>query len=274
MMMPVHKGEKPSVRKIPVLDWSADTGSYRDIPVDAADPRGAEPLVRFSDFGIPCESFYARTDGGNWPYRARIVGAMRHVWGRKGVAERLVRVNARLASFDAEVFVVDAYRSIKCQEGLWEFFRAQARREMPDATQEEQRSYVRNFISDPTQFTRGDSRTWPVHSSGGAVDVILRRAGTHEALDLGARFDEMSPDSCSDALERKLAAGEIAADDPRLLNRRLLHWAMAEEGFVNYPFEFWHFDYGDQMYVLHGRLLGLPVPAAAWYGYVGPPDED
>jgi D-alanyl-D-alanine dipeptidase len=190
------------------------------------------------------------------------------------VAERLIRVNARLRPFDAEIFVVDAYRPIRCQAGLWEFFWAQARREMPEATREEQENYVRNFVSDPTRFAREDSRTWPVHSSGGAVDVILRRADTRETLDLGARFDEMSPDSYSDALERKLAAGEIAADDPRLLNRRLLHWAMAEEGFVNYPFEFWHFDYGDQMYVLHARLLGLPAPDAAWYGYVDPPDED
>jgi D-alanyl-D-alanine dipeptidase len=68
-------------------------------------------------------------------------------------------------------------------------------------------------------------------------------------------------------------AKEIAEDDPPLVLRRLLHWAMAQEGFINNPFEYWHFDYGDQMYVLYAKLLNKPdVPAAAWYGYVDSPE--
>jgi D-alanyl-D-alanine dipeptidase len=63
-------------------------------------------------------------------------------------------------------------------------------------------------------------------------------------------------------------------DDPRLLNRRLLHRAMTEEGFLNYPLEFWHYDFGDQMYVLHAGLLKLPdAPKTAWYGYADAPHD-
>ncbi len=33
---------------IPILDWHADAGSYRDVPIDTADPRNREPLVDIS----------------------------------------------------------------------------------------------------------------------------------------------------------------------------------------------------------------------------------
>ena len=41
---------------------------------------------------------------------------------------------------------------------------------------------------------------------------------------------------------------------------------MIDEGFVNYPAEYWHFDFGNQMYVLNARALGRRYDAA-WYGY-------
>jgi D-alanyl-D-alanine dipeptidase len=63
-------------------------------------------------------------------------------------------------------------------------------------------------------------------------------------------------------------AGQIGSDDPRLLNRRLLYWTMREAGFTNYPYEYWHYDYGDQMYVLTLRSLGKQDIASAWYSYI------
>ncbi len=276
--MLINKSENPPhpahIYNIPVLGWAANAGSYRNIPIDKRDRRAAEPLVKFADYGIPCESFYDRTDGGNWPYHERIEGATKYVWGRKTVAEMLVRVNARVVPFGVEIFVLDAYRPVKCQEGLWKFFWKQAKLQMPNATEAEQREHVLNFVSDPTRFKRQDSTTWPVHTSGGAVDLTLRDIKTKQLLDMGARFDEMSTDSYSDALEKQLQAGEIKPDDPRLFNRRLLHWAMTEEGFINYPLEFWHYDFGDQMYVLHAGLLKTPAaPQSAWYGYADAPHD-
>jgi len=260
--------------RIPTLALPCNAGSYHDIPFDATDSRANEPLVRLDGYGIVGESFYARTDGGNAPYNRKIDGAAERIWCRKTVAEKLARVNDRLKAFGVELFVFDAYRPIKCQKGLWDFFWKKVAHDNPQASEEERRSICLTIVSDPTRFQRTDSKTWPLHSSGGAVDLTLRKRGTRELLDMGAGFDELSANSTSDAFERKLAAGEIAENDPRLQNRRLLHWAMTQEGFTNYHLEWWHFDYGNQGHVLYAKLLGLPnAPQAAWYGYVDPPSD-
>ncbi len=83
----------------------------------------------------------------------------------------------------------------------------------------------------------------------------------------------MSALSHSDHFERLRARGRIGEDDPRLCNRRLLHWAMQDQGFTNYSYECWHFDYGNQMYVMMRNYLGPDHIAAAWYGYVPVPER-
>ncbi len=256
----------PLLPAIPVSGLSGNAGSYRSIPVDLSDSRAREPLVRYEDYGIAIESFYARTDGGNKPYHAPIAGSLRAVWGRQTLAEKLVRVNDVLAPHDAELLVVDGYRPITCQQGLWDFFTRYAETAMPEASAEEKLEFVRTFVSDPTKFSPDDPTTWPVHVTGAAVDVMLKRKGEEKLLDLGAHFDEMSAVSATSWFETELAAGRVGETDERLQNRRLLFMAMAEEGFTNFPHEFWHYDYGDQMYALYKGK------SAAWYGYVPSPE--
>ncbi|MDD4616335.1 MAG: M15 family metallopeptidase [Alphaproteobacteria bacterium] len=259
--------------KIPVLDGLANAGGYKNIPIDLSDSRASEPLVKTSDYGVAGESFYARADGQNAPYFEKIRGAIEYVWCRKTVAEKLAAANARLRSFGVELFMWDAYRSIECQQGIWDFFSRQALQEMPDASEEDRKRYVLNFVSDPTAFDPANPHSWPVHACGGAVDLTLQTISTRKLLDMGVGFDEMSNLLYSDALERKVIAGELKENDPRVENRRLLHWAMMQEGFTNYPFEFWHFDYGDQMYVLYAKDFNiLNKPQAAWYGYMDSPE--
>jgi D-alanyl-D-alanine dipeptidase len=253
---------------IPILDWSSNAGSYGTIPVDNDDPRSRDPLVPVEEFGIAGESFYSRRDGKNWPYLVPIQGSLSRLWCRRLVAEKLVEVNARLRSYGAELYVWDAYRPIECQRGLWAFFSEQSLREMPNVSDEARKQYVLNYVSDPTRFVRSDSTTWPVHSSGAAIDLTLRDLGTSNLHDMGARFDEMHPVSHSDYFEREPSSPHT---DVIRRNRRLLHWAMTKEGFVNYPLEFWHFDWGNQMYVQNMKLLGGKAPRAAWFGYIDLP---
>jgi len=260
--------------KIPILDPLSDAGNYREIPIDLDDSRTAEPLVRFSDFGIACDDFAARSLCGDDPYKEKIGGALPDVWGRKTVAEKLKRVNKLLNPRRVEIIVWDAYRSIECQKFFWDYYLRQAARRLPHASEEERKRYTSTLVSDPAGFDRSDARTWPIHVCGGAVDLALRNLETGEFPDISAGFDEKGRIPHSDALERKLRAHEIAEDDPALVHRRLLHGAMFQEGFVNNPREYWHFDYGDQMYVLYAQLLGLPeAPKKAWYGYIDSPES-
>lgn len=252
---------------IPLSGPASSTVSYRSVPIDPADSRGNEALVRLAEFGIACESFYARTDGDNWPYLETIPGAAKTIWVRRGVAERLVKANAFLKPFDVELLAVDGHRPIECQQGLWNYFMREANAMMQGASEADKIDYVRTYISNPSQFKRDDHTTWPVHTSGGAVDVLLRWVGTQDMVEMGALFDEIGAIAETAHYEEKFLKGEIPPNDARLMNRRLLYAAMIGAGFTNFRREFWHYDYGDQMYAFNSAL------PAAWYGYIDPPES-
>jgi len=241
------------------------------VPVDARHSLSAEPLVALTDYGLTGENYYARADGGNAPYHRAIAGHVSGLWARRSVAEKLVRVNRGLQDWGFRLFVWDAYRPVACQQGLWDFWWAQARRDAPDADEATIRARVLEFVSDPSRFDPDDPATIPTHATGAAIDLTLQHLDTGALVEMGAGFDEMSARAACDHYERALARGEIGPDDPRLLHRRLLHSAMRAEGLVNYPPEFWHFDWGNQMYVRNLAAMGGDAPWAAWYGYIRPP---
>lgn len=95
----------------------------------------------------------------------------------------------------------------------------------------------------------------PPHAAGAAVDLTLRFDG--EVLLLGSDFDDFSDRAHTVGAE----FGELGC---RHL-RRLLYWAMTDQGFVNFPFEWWHYSYGDQ------EWAGLTGAPGAIYGLADPP---
>lgn len=258
---------------IPILDLPLDAGGYSEVPVDSRHPLHSEPLVELRQFGLAGESYYARTDGANTPYGRPIIGHLKKLWCRKSVAEKLAKVNAQLNKIGFELFVWDAYRTIACQRGLWEFFSQKAAEAFPNASPAERRAHVLRYVSDASRFDPDDPRTCPTHATGAAIDVTLRHLGTGRLAAMGASFDDMGEAVHSDHFERALAHGKISIDDERLRNRRILHSAMRSAGFVNYPPEFWHFDWGNQMFVRNLLVLGGDAPRAAWYGYIAPPED-
>lgn len=258
-------------RPIPIHQHAPTAGNYKDIPIDAHDPRYTEALVDARAFDVAGENYYARTDGRNMPYREAIEGAVPELWCRQSIATMLVKVNERLAEYGAEVYLWDAYRPVACQQALWDFFWERFRSKPPptdDATLAER---VRHYVSDPRFFDPNDPRTWPAHATGAALDLTLRDRTSGELLDMGTHFDDMSTASHSDHFERLLHGGRIGQDDDRLRNRRLLHWAMQEQGFTNYSYECWHFDYGNQMYAMMQDYLSRDDACRAWYGYIPVP---
>ena len=81
-----------------------------------------------------------------------------------------------------------------------------------------------------------------------------------EPLFMGGLFDDASAVSHTDRFEGPGPAADFSfsAEEARA-NRRLLFWVMTEAGFVNYPDEWWHYSWGDQMWA---ALTGAP---AAFY---------
>ena len=262
--------------KVPITSLEMFSSPYLDIPIDRNDPRGREPLISLTSVDVAFESYYAKTDGDNPPFGRAIEGSSPDIWLRKSVAEKLARVNELLRPFQAEVLVLDGHRSVACQQGLWNFYYEKARQENPGGSEQEHRARARQFIVDPASFDEHDSRTWPAHTNGAAVDLTLRDYVTKELLDMGADFeaDADADASAGDYFERELIAGRIDEDDLRLQNRRLLNWAMTQEGLLNETAKvFWHYDWGNQIYVRASRALLKDPPKAAWYGYIAPPSE-
>lgn len=219
---------------------------YHSIPVNLKGPFATEKLV----------SIRSKRIAGDNQYR-KICSNDGSIWCRTTVAEKLLRVNKTLKPYGLELYLFDGYRPVECQTALWAHFTNIAKETLKTEDQAAVRQFAGRFCSDPTRYNITDSTTWPTHVTGGAVDLTLRRLGTKELLPMGSAFDEASRASYTNAFEQ-------SSEDVRR-NRRLLYWAMRSEGFANYPYEWWHYDYGTQMWVRNSR--GLPdAPKVAIYG--------
>jgi D-alanyl-D-alanine dipeptidase len=257
--------------RIPIIDPSRYGKAYGQVRHDPTDPRAQEPLVLLDSVNVAYCSYHARTDGQNAPYHRALRGSRKDTWLRAGAAASLARVNKKLRPFGYEVFVLDGYRSVECQQALYDFYFEQGRMSLDEPTDEACHQYANRFVRHTFRFSPTNSDAWPAHSTGAAVDLTLRSLMTGELVDMGSQFEEMTDTSHNDYFERQLLAGAIDESDLRLWHRRLAHWALESEDWVNSPWVFWHYDLGNQLYVQMRRHLGGDAPEAAWYGYIEEP---
>jgi D-alanyl-D-alanine dipeptidase len=141
---------------------------------------------------------------------------------RRGVAERLCRVQKRLQRDGYGLLVWDAYRPLSAQRALWKV--------KPDP----------RFVAPPDRGSK--------HNRGAAVDLTLvGRDG--KPLPMPSEFDEFSP---------RARANYPGGSAARRRNRDLLHDAMTAEGFQPDRNEWWHFRAPDwERY----RLANVPISA-------------
>lgn len=258
--------EELAARPVPLFVPVPGEPGFRSFPVDDSHPLSNDPLVRASDHGLASESFYARTDGFNAPYYRALPGVPRHVWIRATVAEKLVRANELLGTAGLELFLWDGYRTIECQQGIYDWMLEYAMKDRGIADVEKAKQYIGPYISDPSVFRRDDPTTWISHITGGAVDLTIRRIATGEHLWMGGLFDDAADFSATDFFERPENRTGSATEHEAIRNRRILFWAMAEQGFSNLPSEWWHFDYGDQLWAKNRHRAAPAEPrGTAWY---------
>jgi D-alanyl-D-alanine dipeptidase len=265
-----------SLRESPI-PWEANAPTaldYHHVPVDFDDARSKEPLVDLVELGIAGYGYYAREDGFNAPYYRAFRSASHRVLCRRSIGERLLTVNQRLSEHGVELFVLNGYRSLAVQQELWAFFMERARTVLDNPTEADCVAFAGTYSSDPRKFDESDSRTWPTHITGGALDTTLRSRETRELLHMGGIFDDPAEISHTAYFENELnkrrgdARMLTLSDNEALRNRRLLYWAMTDAGFANYAYEWWHFDWGTQLWVVNSRTPtdSSAQPHCAWYG--------
>lgn len=228
----------------------------RSYPIDLTSVEEGEVGISVWDAGIAGENYYFRND--NPPYFHRAEGAIPELYVREGVLRRLLQVNSFLRTIGLELFLHDAYRPIEVQNYFHdEWVPAWLRIMHPEWSEEEIREETGNYwamgAKDPNNI---DPHSPPPHMTGGVVDLTLRKLSDGEFLPMGGAFDDASPVSFADHLEKKRERGELLPNEhDALLARRILYHAMTKAGFVVNPNEWWHFGHGDQ---LSAKLSGAP----------------
>ena len=131
---------------------------------------------------------------------------------QRPAAEALLRAHKKLMEMGYGLLIHDAYRPWYVTKIFW------------DATPDDKKI----FVADPSQGSR--------HNRGCAVDLSLYELATGKPVEMVGVYDEMS--------ERSYAAYPGGTSLQRW-HRELLRRVMESEGFLVYPFEWWHFDYSD-----------------------------
>ncbi|MBX9670786.1 MAG: hypothetical protein K2X93_24510 [Candidatus Obscuribacterales bacterium] len=248
-------------------EGAASAHDYHDVEIALQHELGADPLVDVRELGLASDSIYARDDGLNAPYFKKFHTASKKIYLRHAVAKKLVDVNQALEPYQVELYLLDGYRPIELQVEVWDDFVEQARRVLPNPTEDECARYAGYYCSDPRSFDESNFKTWPTHSTGGAIDLSLRAIANKEPLFFGSIFDDATEISYTDHFERNESKNDGASIVEARRNRRLLYWVMTNAGFANYPYEWWHFDWGTQMWVVNsGDYSRVPV-----FGYAKRP---
>ncbi len=160
--------------------------------------------------------------------------------------------------------IFDAYRPLEVQEFMINYDKERISQE------KYQTAFVKLNAEQEKEVTKVVETFWspmgketvlnpPPHATGGALDLTIVDENGKE-LEMGTEIDELNERSYSDYYK----------DSPHLTyekNRKLLYTVMSHTGFTQLPTEWWHFSYGDQIWVVD-RSQKEGVVVKAIYGMI------
>lgn len=200
----------------------------------------AEPLVDATKAGIFCEPVY---------YNQKLSPDKR-LFLRKGVVEKLLTIEKELGKYKFKIW--DCFRPREVQNKLFDKYYDDLKKTYPDWPEGKLKKETAFFITDGRDLDR-----IPPHLTGGSVDLTLAGDDNKE-LDMGTGFDFFGPEAAA------LYYEENDIDEKIRANRRLLREVMIKYDFRADPDEWWHFDYGNQLWA---KTLNKPF---AIYGEATP----
>jgi D-alanyl-D-alanine dipeptidase len=251
-------GPLEELRRRPIGDCSGLRAARKDfrrrITIARDNVLFGEAVVEARNAGLKGENFYC--SDRNPPYWEKVTGATDKLWLRQSVADKLLRVNARVGAVGLELFVLDAWRPREVQAYFHDVWMPRALQQRdPSLTGAALTEEVERYWAAPSD----DAASPAPHATAAAVDLTLRWKDG-EQLWMGSLFDDVTALANRDRFETLDADNFSFSDQEARANRRLLHWLMVEEGFAGHPDEWWHFSWGDQLWA---ALTGAPC---AHYG--------
>lgn len=200
-----------------------------------ADPKiAAMPTLDCGEQLVPLNGMHPRLSVDDSAANIACVGYVPTFVARETVARRLITAATNLPS-GFRLLIKESLRPGSLQTFYFERRLSRISAENPALTELEAIALTAQFVAPP--LVAG-------HPTGGAIDVTLSDCEGNE-LDLGCGYDE-------DAAASKGAcfSGCAGLDAVATANRLVLFRALEEVGFVNYPFEWWHWSYGDRYWAV------------------------
>jgi len=164
---------------------------------------------------------------------------------RESVVKKLLAVQQKLQKYKLKIW--DGFRSREVQRNIYQKFWDDLKKKNPDWDDKRLANEVAVFVTQATNPNR-----IPPHTSGGAVDLTLADENGQE-LNMGTIFDYFGPEAAPLYFE------ENDINETVKQNRRILREALRAEGFRFDKDEWWHFDYGNQLWA-----FGLGKPQAIY----------
>jgi len=163
---------------------------------------------------------------------------------RKETAQKLLKAQSKLKGHRFKIG--DAFRSRDVQNNIYQKYWKNLKTVQPNWDDEKLKLEVGKFVSPPYQTER-----IPPHSTGGAIDLTLVDENGVE-LKMGTEFDFFGPEAGPFFFEIYRSKPDITQ------NRKTLRDAMLMEGFTLDEDEWWHFDWGNQIWALKsGKLFAF-----------------
>lgn len=260
------------------------TQGYRHIPLVGGEKEGIyeqlynEPLVRLADYGIAGQAYYSRP---NATTDRPVSGVDGQPYLRQSVAERLRAVNQFLSlpsvteffGGEVELYVEDGLRSTELQSRLFnELILAALKEQHPTMSESELLERRNQIIARPSTPDNPSP-----HATGGAVDLRLRFKPSpwtpdfvpDSFVDMGHTDGDTGTRNNPDYFEEfpPTTPEEVKAQQ----HRRLLYHLLTSYGFTVNPHEWWHFDYGDQLWAFMRQHALGDTAARAYFGAAATP---
>lgn len=244
------------------------------------------PLGPFSLYPqIPGSAIYAgeRTDSPYFPQGLNCSLITHFV--RQSVAERLHKVSQNLPP-GIILWIEDGYRTLETQKALYDWYFQALREEHPEWDDDRISIEAQQFVSIPSPdvtrpaphntggsvdltLVRLPLARWLEHK---ALVFLINRVKNHDPeercswrrlyilhmrlmdihrrftnlLPMGTLLDEVKPETVAYYYEE--SEFKTKKDRTILRNRRILRQAMEQVGFTQYRWEWWHYNYGNQMW--------------------------
>ena len=202
-----------------------------------------DPLVNLANYDFYLEPFY---------YNKGLSRDSR-IYIRKTIAKKLQLIQEKLRNYRIKIW--DGWRPREVQHNIYMYHWNKLNTRHPNWEEDRLKEEVGKFVT-----VANDPNRIPIHATGGSVDLTLVDSSGIE-LNMGTKFDHFGPEAASFFYETNDIDEQVKS------NRRILREWMIAEDFRFDNDEWWHFDYGNQLWA---AALNKPY---AIYGKCVPPTK-